>query len=170
MSLDSRENLDGIKKCVSAIEKSWSRSRLLVFVSTSMSRLKSLDRGREIHWDLKNLAFLDSLSWSRLRSVRIFAFSRQNFSIRRDFSSFSDSKGLDNVKISQQMLLRLDKSRQSGCVSTISTKISPMSWLKSLDFKNLDQEKKNLVSTLRTVSISISIRLDCWDPQAELFL
>jgi hypothetical protein len=51
--------------------------------------------------------------------------------------------------------------------------------LKSLDFKNLDREKKNsgldmmdnldgfqkLVSTRRTFSISISIGLDCQDPQ-----
>ncbi len=51
--------------------------------------------------------------------------------------------------------------------------------LKSLDFKNLDWEKKNsgldmmdnlddfqkLVSTQRTFSISISIGLDCRDPQ-----
>ncbi len=51
---------------------------------------------------------------------------------------------------------------------------------KSLDFKNLDWEKKNsgldvmdnldnlkkLISTLRTFSISISIGLDCRDPEA----
>jgi hypothetical protein len=51
--------------------------------------------------------------------------------------------------------------------------------LKNLDFKNLDQDKKKvdldmmdildgfqkLVSTQRTFSISISIGLDCWDPQ-----
>jgi hypothetical protein len=53
------------------------------------------------------------------------------------------------------------------------------SWLKNLDFKNLDQDKKKvdldmmdildgfqkLVSTQRTFSISISIGLDCRDPQ-----
>ncbi len=51
------------------------------------------------------------------------------------------------------------------------------SWPKSLNLKNLDQEKKlyldtkdildsfqKVVSTLRTISILIS--LDCWDPQA----
>ncbi len=51
---------------------------------------------------------------------------------------------------------------------------------KSLDFKNLDWEKiktgldskdslvkfQKLVSTLRTISISISIGLNCRDPQA----
>ncbi len=54
------------------------------------------------------------------------------------------------------------------------------SWLKSLDFKNLNREKKNsgldvmdnldtskkLVSTLRKFLISISIGIDCWDPRA----
>jgi hypothetical protein len=53
------------------------------------------------------------------------------------------------------------------------------SWLKSLDFKNLNQEKKNsglnmmdnldgfqkLVSTQRTFSILILIGLNCRDPQ-----
>jgi hypothetical protein len=60
---------------------------------------------------------------------------------------------------------------------------SAKSWLKSLDFKNLDRAKKNsgldvmdnhntlkkLVLTLRTFSISILIGLDCQDPQAYLF-
>ena len=57
---------------------------------------------------------------------------------------------------------------------------SAKSWLKSLDFKNLDRAKKNsgldmmdnldsfqkLVSTQRTFSISISMGLNCRDPQA----
>ncbi len=153
--LDSRENLDIFKKFVSTVEKSWSRSRLLDFVSTSMSRPKSLDRDRKIRRDLKILAFLDSLSWSRSRSAWIFAFSRQDFSIRRDFSSFSDSKGLDNVEISRQISTaswqiltistRLDKSQQSRRVLTISTKISTR---QSLDWKvsilKISTEKKNI--------------------------
>jgi hypothetical protein len=62
----------------------------------------------------------------------------------------------------------------------ISIKVStqPSLGCKSLDFKNLNLEKKvdldmmdildgfqKLVSTQRTFSISISIGLDCWDPQ-----
>ena len=53
------------------------------------------------------------------------------------------------------------------------------SWLKNLDWKNLNRDKKKvdldmmdildsfqkLVSTQRTFSISISIGLDCRDPQ-----
>ncbi len=143
--LGSRENLDSVKKCVWAVEKSRSRSRLLDFISTLMSRPKSLDRDREICRDMKFSAFLDSLSWSR--NAWIFAFSRQDFSIRRDFSSFSDSKGLDCVSTN------LDNLDTSWQISTISTHLDNLdnldknldkskSRLKSLDFKNLDQEKK----------------------------
>jgi hypothetical protein len=85
VSLDSRENLDSVKKLVSTIEISRSRSRYLDFVSTTMSRPKSLDRDREIRLDLKFSAFLDSLSRSRPRSAWIFVFSRRDFSIRQDF-------------------------------------------------------------------------------------
>jgi hypothetical protein len=123
VSLDSQENLDSVKKCVLTVEKSWSRLRLLDFVSTSMSRPKSLDQDSEIRRDLKILAFLNSLSRSRSRSAWIFVFSRQDFSIRQDFSSFSDSKGLVNVEISREILTasqqiskiwtRLDKSQHS---------------------------------------------------------
>ncbi len=155
VSLDMRENLDSIKKCASTVEKSRSRSRLLDFVSKSMSQTKSL-------------------AW-------IFVFSSWDFSICRDFSSYSDSKGLNNVKISQQI------STASQQISTISTCLNNLdknldvskSWLKSLNLKNLDWEKqswswpsrksrhlKKFVSTLRTFMISID--LDCRDPQAYL--
>jgi hypothetical protein len=121
VSLDSRENLDSVKKLVSTIEISRSRLRLLDFVSTTMSRPKSLDRDREIRRDLKFLAFLNSLSQSRPRSAWIFVFSRRDFSIRRDFrprQCRDFSTNLDCVSTN------LDASRQSRHVSTISTKIS----------------------------------------------
>ncbi len=118
-------DLDVVKEWVSTVEKiltaSKSKSRrlrYLDFVSTSTSRPKSLNRDREIRRDLKILAFLDSLSRSRSRSAWVFVFSCRDFSIRRDFSSFSDSKGLDNVEISRQISTA---SRQ------ISTKISIIS-------------------------------------------
>jgi len=89
-----------------------------------MSRPKSLDRDREIRQDLKISAFLDSLSQSRSRSAWIFVFSRRDFSIRQEFLSFSDSKGLNNVEISRQILTasrqiskiltRLNKSQQKS--------------------------------------------------------
>ncbi len=59
------------------------------------------------------------------------------------FLSFSDSKSFDKVKISQQILM------------------IKMFGLDTMD--NLDKFQK-LVSTLRTMSISIG--LDCRDPQA----
>ena len=81
----------------------------------------------------------------------------------------------------------LDKSWKSRFVSTISICLDDLdkyldedkSRPKNLDFKNLDREKKKvdldvmdildgfqkLVSTRRTISISISIGLDCRDPQ-----
>jgi hypothetical protein len=101
--LNSRENLDSIKKCVSTVRKSLSRSRLLNFVSKSISRHKSLNQEREICGDLKISGFLKSLSQSQSRSAWIYAFSHQNFSIRQDYSSFSDSKGLNNVEMSPQI-------------------------------------------------------------------
>jgi hypothetical protein len=117
-----------------------------------MSRPKSLDRDQEICQDLKILALLDSLSRSRSRSAWIFVFSRRDFSVRRDFSSFSDSKSLYNVEISQQILTA---SRQiSTNLDSVSTNLENLdnldknldaskSRLKSLDFKNLDRDKKS---------------------------
>ncbi len=107
-----------------------------------MSRPKSLDQDREICWDLKILAFLDSLSRSRLRSAWIFVFSCWDFSIRRDFSAFSDSKGFDNVEISWQIST---ESRQSWRVSTISKKIltrQSLDWKVSI-LKILTEKKKS---------------------------
>jgi len=186
VSLDGRENLDSFKKLVSTIEISRSRSRNLDFVSTRPKSPKSLDRDREIRRDLKFSAFLDSLSRSRPRSAWIFAFSRRDFSIRRDFRprqcrDFSTnldcvSTNLDWVSTN---LENLDVSRQiltiSTCLDNLDKNLdASKSRLKNLDFKNLDREKKKvdldrrenldnlkkLVSTRRTFSISISICLD----------
>ena len=66
VSLDGRENLDSLKKLVSTIEISRSRSRNLDFVSTHPKSPKSLDRDREICRDMTFLANLDSLSRSRV--------------------------------------------------------------------------------------------------------
>jgi hypothetical protein len=74
------------------------------------------------------------------------------------------------------MLRNLDKSQKSQQILKISTNLENLdsldenldaakSRLKSLYLKNLDK-KKIVVSTLRTVSISISIGIDCQDPQA----
>ncbi len=137
VSLDSRENLDSVKKCVSTVQKSWSRSRLLDFVSTSMSRPKSLDQDWEIHRDLKILACLDSLSWSQLRSAWIFVFSHRDFSIRQDFSSFQTQKALTMSRF-------LNKSQKSWRVLTNLDNLNESkSRLNNHDFKNHNWGKKS---------------------------
>jgi hypothetical protein len=151
--LDSRENLDSVKK----------------LVSTTMSRPKSLDRDREIRRDLKFSAFLDSLSRSRPRSAWIFVFSRRDFSIRRDFRprqcrDFSTNLNcvLTNLDCVSTNLENLDVSRQIltiSTISTISTRLDNLdknldaskSRLKNLDFKNLDRKKKKLISTVEKI-------------------
>ncbi len=84
----------------------------------------------------------------------------------------------------REILKILDKSQKSRFVSTISICLDKYldkdkSRPKNLNFKNLDREKKKvdldvmdildgfqkLVSTRRTISISISIGLNCRDPQ-----
>ncbi len=95
------------------------------------------------------------------------------------------SKSLDKSWEISKILDNLDKSRQfwfDNIWYLIFDKnlAKDLSQLKSLDFKNLDLEIKNfgldmmdnlnkfqkLVSTLRTILISILIGLDCQDPQA----
>jgi hypothetical protein len=147
----SWENLKIFKKCVLTIQKSWSGSRFLDLASTSMSRPKSLNPDQTIHQDLKISVFLDSLSWSRLRKAWIFAFSCQDLSICSDFSSFSDSKGLNNVEISWQILMRLDKFQQIfvHLYNLDKNLDATKSQLKSLDLKNFT--KKNKISCLNLV-------------------
>ncbi len=74
---------------------------------------------------------------------------------------------ISKISISLESLNNLDKNLDAAKY-----------WFKSLDFKNLDREKKlscldskdnldtfqKLISTDREISISIG--LDCWDPQA----
>ncbi len=92
-------------------------------------------------------------------------------------------KRLDYVEKSQKFsinLKRLDKSRESGFVLTISINISTkinldqkISILKistkkkkvDLDMMDILDGFQKLVSTRRTISISISIGLNCPDPQ-----
>ncbi len=118
VSLDSRENLDSVKKLVSTIEISRSRSRLLDFVSTTMSRPKSLDRDRGICRDLKFSAFLNSLSRSQPRSAWIFVFSCRDFSIRRDFRPRQCRDFSTNLNCVSTNLKNLDASRQISKIST----------------------------------------------------
>jgi hypothetical protein len=111
----------------------------------------------------------------------------RDFSICRDFWAWSLKKVLKKSRLCREISKILEKSRKSRFVSTISICLDDLdkyldkdkSRRKNLDFKNLDREKKKvdldvmdildgyqkLVSTRRTISISISIGLDCRDPQ-----
>ncbi len=135
-----RENLDTLKK----------------LVSTSMSRPKSLNQDREIRQDLKILVFLD-------REVRGFLYFLVEISQSVETHNFQTQKALTMSRFldkSRQSWLRLNKSWQSWRVSTILTKISTrqsLYWKVSI-LKILTEKKKKL--------ISISIGLDCRDPQA----
>ncbi len=133
--LDSRENLDIFKKFVSTVEK----LRNLDFVSTSMSRPKSLDRDQEICRGMEILSFLDSLSRSRSRSKWIYEYFSSRFLNSSRLLSFSYSKCLHNVQISLQILICLDNLDKN----LDKTK----SRLKSLNFKNLNPDKKKFIST-----------------------
>jgi len=116
-------------------------------------------------------------------SIEIFQFVKI---FEREVSKKS-WKSLDYVEKSWKFLINLeslDKSRQSRFVSTIwiniSTKINLDQKIlilkistekKKVDLKvmdNLDTSQK-LVSTRRTFSISISIGLNCRDPQGYTF-
>jgi hypothetical protein len=149
VSLDNPEILDNFKKLVLTVEKSW--LRFLKILSTPTFRLDSLNWDQEISLDLEILVSLDSLSWSRLRKAWIFAFSCQDLSICWDFSSFSDSKGLNNVEISWQILMRLDKFQQIfvHLYNLDKNLDATKSRLKSLDLKNFT--KKNKISCLDMV-------------------
>jgi hypothetical protein len=138
--------LDIVKQFVSTVEKistfsksSSRQSRNLDFVSTSMSRPKSLDRDREICRGMEILSFLDSLSRSRSRSKWIYEYFSSRFLNSLRLLSFSYSKCLHNVQISLQILIRLDNLDKN----LDKTK----SRLKSLNFKNLDPDKKKFIST-----------------------
>jgi hypothetical protein len=155
VSLDSRENLDSVKKLVS----------------------NEIEKFVEI-WNFRHFSTVCLyLDWE----VRGFLY----FLVK--ISQSFETLGLDNVEISQQISTASRQiSTASWQILKISTRLNNLdknldaskSRLKNLDLKNLDQEKKKvdldrrenldnlkkLVSTRRTFSISIG--LDCRDPQA----
>ena len=108
VSLDGRENLDSLKKLVSTIKISRSRSRNLDFVSTRPKSPKSLDRDREICRDMTFLAILESFSQSRLRVSQCYHSSRSRFLNLSRFLSLKSRKSLEKVSI---MSRNLENSR-----------------------------------------------------------
>ena len=173
--LDSRENLDTFKKLVSTNEISQSKLRNLNFVLTPPSSPKSLDRDQEICWDMTFLENLDSLSQSRLRVSQIYHISRLRF---LNLSRFLILKYLKKSGY-RDILINLEKSWQILKILTFLTKILKQP---SLDWKvsilKISTEKKKVVLNMMNIldgfqklvstdqEISISIGLDCRDPQA----
>jgi hypothetical protein len=153
-----------------------SQFRLDINVQTKKSRSRSRNLSRSENFGVSQQFVLISIE-----KCVDFCISRQDFSIRRDFSSFSDSKDLDNVEISRQIstaswkILKIStnldnfdgsqQSRQKSQRVKVSTEKSrPRKKKVDLDHReNLDNSKK-LVLTRRTFSILISIGLDCRDP------
>ncbi len=186
VSLDGRENLDSFKKLVSTIEKSRFCLDTTIQIQISRSRLRFI----ETNQDLPKISII---SRSRLRSSYNFHKSRLRLLLLIHFTNrhlWKDVAFHSCLKISQkcrEISRNLEKSRQSRFVSIVSMYLDDLdkyldkdkSRLKNLDFKNLNQEKKlvdldmmdildgfqKLVSPRRTFSISISIGLDCRDPQ-----
>jgi hypothetical protein len=151
--LNDRENLDTFKNLILTIEKFW--FCLDITFQSQESQVRSRNPLRHEFFG-QSWQFVSILIESEL----ILSF----FLI--DISQF--------VEIFEPEVPHcLEKSWLSQFIHIVLMQI-----LKSLNFKNLDWEKKcflnmidnlnnfqKLVAPLRTISISISIGLDCWDPQ-----
>ena len=136
-SWQKKADLDTFKILGLTIEKSRSRSRILDFISTSMSRPKSRDA--EICRDQKISAFLDSLSGSRVS--QFYNISRSRFLYLSRFLGLmyliKSQKCQDfstNLAASWQISTNLAASRQ---ILTISMRLD------NLD-KNLHTSKSRL--------------------------
>jgi hypothetical protein len=111
VSLDSWENLDSVKKCVSTVEKSWSRLRLLDFISTSMSRPKvsiEIEKFIEI-WKFWHFSTV-CLDFDQEMRGFLYFLVEISQSVKT-FHHFQTQKA-------STMLRFLNKSRQSRRVST----------------------------------------------------
>ncbi len=164
-------DLDIIKQFVSTVEK------ILTFSKSSSQQSRNLDRDRDFSISSRHQCpdlkvsieikkFDETWKFHHFSTVCLdldqdvsgfLNISCQDFSICQDFSSFSYSKCLHNVKISQQISICLDKSWQSRFVLTIlmiSTKIltrQSLDWKVSI-LKILTETKKKFVSTVEKIS------------------
>ncbi len=135
-----------------------------------MSRPKSINSDRENCRDLKISAFLNSLSRSRSRSAWIFAFY---FLVKisqsvKTFHHFQTQKVSIMSRFLDKSCWVLTNLDQSWCVSTNLDNLNKnldtsKSWLKSLDWKNLNQEKKFLVLTWWIILTLKKVDLDTKD-------
>ncbi len=130
-----------IEISISTSSKSESRwSRYLDFVSTTMSRPKSLDRDREIV-EIWNFWHFSTVCLDLDREVQGFLY----FLV--EISQSVETLGLNNVEISRQILTI------STCLDNLDKNLNAsQSRLKNLNFKNLDREKKKLISTVEKIS------------------
>ncbi len=161
VSVDDRENLDSFKKLVSTIdreisiqvEKSWFCLDITIQIQISWSRLRFIETDQDlpkisiISQSRSRSSYNFHKSWSWL--LLLIHFTNRQLSISKNLS-----KMLRNLKKSQKVSTKiliisknhgnLDLSRWSRLVSTISIKVSTQPSLncKSLNFKNLDREKK----------------------------
>ena len=137
VSLDSRENLDSVKKLVSTIEISRSRSRSRFRLDNNVQTKKSRSRSRnssrsEIFGVSRQFV---SISTEKCVDFCIFSSRFLNpsrlfiiFRLKRprqcqDFLTNLDSVST-NLDCISTNLENLNASRQTRCASTISTKIS----------------------------------------------
>ena len=120
-------DLDIVKKFISTVEKS--RLSFFNFVSTCPEP-KSFNQDQEICQDLEILAFLDSLSQSQSRSKWILAYFSLRFLNTSQLYIIFRLKKFNNVEISWQILICLNKWPS-------------LDW-RSLHFKNLNLENPNV--------------------------
>jgi hypothetical protein len=154
-------NLNTGKKQVLAVKKILtiskslsrrSRSRNLNFILTPPSSPKSLDQDREICWDMKFLANLDSLSWSWSRVSQFYQSRFLNLSRFLSLKSLKKSQKCWDILINLQKSSQISKSQKSWFILTASMKILiqlNLDW-KVLVLKISTERKNNLVFTLRT--------------------
>ena len=136
----------------------------LNFVSTPPSSPKSVNRDREICWEMTFLTNLDSLSQSRSRVSQFYHISRSRFLY---FVEIFDPE------VPQKVLIISRYLNKSWKISTVSIYLNILyknldaakSRLKSLSFKNLDREKKKLNSTWWTFSTVFK----SWSQQIEKY-
>ena len=145
VSLESRENLDSVKKLVSISSRQQCPDQKVSIEIEKFIEIWKFWRFSTVCLDLD-------------REMRGFLY----FLV--EISQSVETLGLDNVKISRQIstasrqILKistcLDKSRQSRRVSTISTKISTrqsLDWKISI-LKISTEKKKKLISTVEKIS------------------
>ena len=139
----SRSRVSTVGKISTASKSKSQRSRNLNRDFSISSRHQCPDQ--KVSIEIVNSSRSENFGISRqFVSISIFVFSRRDFSICIDFSSFSDSKGLDNVEISRHCLDNLNKNLD----------------VSKSRLKNLNREKKSWSRQFKKVSLDTKDVLD----------